>query len=98
MSSRAVNPELLRALYNYNHHPDRWAIRSYAPHVGARALDDWGGGRTRRALQCAYLLAFWCLLRFDEVLNIQFQDICFVAPTCISLTLRRRKNAQYGGE
>jgi hypothetical protein len=101
MSARAVNPELLRALSDFNRIPEHWTIQPYAPDsrlgVG-RGLQKWGGGRTRRLLQALYTIAFWCLLRFDEVLKIQFQDLEVVSSTCIQLTLPFRKTDQFGGE
>lgn len=64
----------------------------------AKNPHDWGGGRARRLLTLAYVLSFLCLLRFDEVLKIQMQDIEWVSDTCIKLTLPFRKTNQFGGE
>jgi hypothetical protein len=100
MSSRAVNPELLKALSDFNRMPQYWTIKSYAPQPRSgtgRDLQNWGGGRARRLLQAIYTLAFWCLLRFDEVLKIQFQDMEVISSTCIKLTLPFRKTDQFGG-
>ncbi|KAK7025662.1 hypothetical protein R3P38DRAFT_2529704, partial [Favolaschia claudopus] len=58
---------------------------------------EWGGARARRLLTLAYVLAFLCLLRFDEVLKIQIHDIEWVSDTCIKLTLPFRKTSQFGG-
>ncbi|KAK7025742.1 hypothetical protein R3P38DRAFT_3316397 [Favolaschia claudopus] len=55
-----------------------------------------GGARARRLLTLAYVLAFLCLLRFDEVLKIQIHDIEWVSDTCIKLTLPFRKTSQFG--
>ena len=102
MSSRAVNPELLKALRDFNRLPENWTIQPYAPNTRMHPSRDppqtWGGGRVRRLLHAIYLLAFWCLLRFDEALKIQFQDLEVISPTCIKLTLPYRKTHQYGGE
>jgi len=80
-----------------------WTIKDYAG--GSRShrqenptLHEWGGGRTRRLLQAAYTLAFLCLLRFDEVLKIQAQDINLISETCIALSLPFRKTDQFGGK
>jgi hypothetical protein len=100
MSARAVNPELLRALSAFNRIPEHWKIQPYAPDsrsgVG-RDVQKWGGGRARRLLQALYTIAFWCLLRFDEALKIQFHDLEVISPTCIKLTLPFRKTDQFGG-
>ena len=45
----------------------------------------------------AYNLAFTCLLRFDEVLRIQSQDIILLPNNCLKVTLPFRKTSQYGG-
>lgn len=42
-------------------------------------------------------LAFTCLLRIDEALNLMFNDIV-ADEDSITITLRSRKNAQCGGE
>jgi hypothetical protein len=100
MSSRAINPELLKMLMDFNRLPENWNIQPYAPNPRTsrgRDLQKWGGGRSRRLLHAIYLLAFWCLLRFDEVLRIQFHDLEIVSPTCVKLTLPFRKTHQYGG-
>lgn len=90
-------------MYDYNHQDDIWAIQDYA--AGSRtqqqdssSLHQWGGGRSRRLLQAAYTIAFLCLLRFDEVLKIQAQDINIVSSTCVVLTLPFRKTSQFGGK
>ncbi|KAK7013482.1 hypothetical protein R3P38DRAFT_3322511 [Favolaschia claudopus] len=55
-----------------------------------QGVHEWGGARARRLLALAYILAFLCLLRFDEVLKIQVHDIEW-------LTLPFRKTSQFGG-
>jgi hypothetical protein len=61
---------------------------------------QWAGGRMRRMLQAIYLLAFLCLLRFDEVLKIEIHQLEVVdrAKGHIKLTLPFRKTHQYGGK
>ncbi|KAF9022872.1 hypothetical protein BDZ89DRAFT_912104, partial [Hymenopellis radicata] len=60
------------------------------------------GGRARRALNFAYTLAFMCLLRFDEVLKIQSQDVELIRDESgagkdkIRVTLPWRKTSQFG--
>ncbi|KAJ6617426.1 hypothetical protein B0H10DRAFT_2383900, partial [Mycena sp. CBHHK59/15] len=103
-SARATTPvrlqEILRKLYNFNHRPEIAEIKVYA--AGSRkhtkGPHEWGGGRARRLITLAYVLSFLCLLRFDEVLKIQMQDIEWVSDTCIKLTLPYRKTNQFGGK
>lgn len=88
-------------MYDYNHLPEHWDIKDYAPGSRSHQAEDpdgWGGGRVRRLLYAAYTIAFLCLLRFDEVLKIQVHDIEVISPTCIKLTLPFRKTDQTGGE
>ncbi|KAJ7648509.1 DNA breaking-rejoining enzyme [Mycena rosella] len=98
-SARAITQETLRKVYDFNHQPEVAEIKEYA--AGSRKQmkgpHEWGGGRARRLLHLAYVLAFLCLLRFDEVLKIQMQDIEWVSETCIKLTLPYRKTNQFGG-
>ena len=60
---------------------------------------EWGGPRLCMMLQCIYTIAFLCLLRFDEVLQIQLKDIEVIDKLkgYIKLTLPFRKTHQYGG-
>ncbi|KAJ7082705.1 hypothetical protein B0H15DRAFT_785580 [Mycena belliarum] len=99
-SARAITQETLCKLYHFNHRPEVAEIKEYA--AGSRkhvkTPHEWGGGRARRLLTLAYVLSFLCLLRFDEVLKIQMQDIEWVSDTCIKLTLPFRKTNQFGGE
>ncbi|KAJ7618074.1 DNA breaking-rejoining enzyme [Roridomyces roridus] len=90
--------DIIRDLYNYNHQPGVGDINSYTPGKRSAPKKDheWAGGRARRLLQCTYVLAFLCLLRFDEVLKIQLEDIEFVSPICVKLTLPFRKTHQFG--
>lgn len=76
------------------------SIATYTAGLRGRSTYDvntWGGGRARRMLHCAYTLSFLCLLRFDEVLKIRFQDIEFISPDCVKLTLPFRKTSPCGG-
>jgi hypothetical protein len=77
-----------------------WAIKDYAAGSRSQKLHghEWGGGCARCLLQAAYTIAFLCLLRFDEVLKIQAQDIEVLSATSISLTLPFRKTSQFGGK
>ncbi|KAJ7462934.1 hypothetical protein FB451DRAFT_1028406, partial [Mycena latifolia] len=91
--------ETLSKLYHFNHRPEVAEIKEYAAGSRKQAKNphEWGGGRARRLLTLAYVLSFLCLLRFDEVLKIQMQDIEWVSDTCIKLTLPYRKTNQFGG-
>jgi hypothetical protein len=100
MSSRAVTAELLKAMSDFNHLPENWIIMPYSPQSRLsqqRNLRNWGGGRVRRLLHAIYTVSFWCLLRFDEVLKIQFHDLEVVSRTCIKLIVPFRKTDQFGG-
>jgi integrase len=77
----------------------------YKPGVRTKevAIDcSWAGPRARTQLYLAYLLAFLCLLRMDEVLRIRWGDISNFnrdpdGSTRFTLTLHFRKTAQSGG-
>jgi len=61
-------------------------------------ISNWGGPNQRIMMQAIYLIAFTCLLRFDEVLKIQHHHIEIVDDFNghIRLTLPFRKTHQYG--
>ena len=87
-------------LMDFNRLAENWTIERYAPNQRKRIGGDarkWGGGRARRLLHAIYLIAFWCLLRFDEVLKVQFHDLEVISPSCIKLTLPFRKTQHIRG-
>ncbi len=80
--------ETLRRLYIFNHLPENWDLKEYSPGSQNKAGDQWGGACAQRLLGLAYTLAFLCLLRVDEVLKIQSQDLIVLDdPTQLQLTL-----------
>ncbi|KAJ3759914.1 hypothetical protein EV360DRAFT_81672 [Lentinula raphanica] len=98
-SARAITPEYIGRMYDYNRKPENWNIKAYEP--TKRNTDksgQWGGPRFRRELHLAYTLAFNCLLRVDEVLKIQAHEIRLVPgkKQCLEVTLPFRKTNQFG--
>jgi hypothetical protein len=61
-------------------------------------ISNWSGPNQRTMMQAIYLIAFTCLLRFDEGLKIQHHHIEMVDEFNghIRLTLPFRKTHQYG--
>ena len=89
-------------LYIFNHQPENWVVKKYSPGTKDKSGDQWGGARARRLLELAYTLSFLCLLRVDEVLKIQSQDLILLpstedTPPRLQLTLPFRKTDQHGG-
>jgi len=90
----------LRKLWLHN---EKYPPLSYGEkldnHGNEAHFPTWGGGRVRSMLQCIYLLSFICLLRFDEVLQIQLHHITVENEMSakISLNLIFRKTKQEGG-
>jgi hypothetical protein len=91
--------EIIARLYHYNHKPEVAEIKPVTRRKRNASVDpnEWGGGRSRLMLHAVYVIAFLCLLRFDEALKIQLQDICWIDETSFELTLPFRKTSQYGG-
>ena len=62
----------------------------------------WGGYCTRMMLHCLYTISMLCLLRYDEALNIRWEDITFGYDAngiqFIQLNLLFRKTHQNGSE
>lgn len=76
-----------------------------APVTKKRKAEDktlWGGWCIRVMLHCLYTLSMLCLLRYDEALNIRWEDITKLVDKhgvrYIQLNLLVRKTAQYGSE
>ncbi|KAK7006941.1 DNA breaking-rejoining enzyme [Favolaschia claudopus] len=67
-SARAITPEILQALYHYNNRPEVCEIKP----VTRRKRTEPAVGLI---LHAVHVIAFLCLLRFDEALKIQLQDI-----------------------
>ncbi|KAF8179760.1 DNA breaking-rejoining enzyme [Mycena galopus ATCC 62051] len=97
-SARAITPEIIARLYHYNNKPEVAEIRPVTRRKRDAPVDpnEWGGGRSRVMLHAVYVIAFLCLLRFDEALKIQLQDIRWINETSFELTLPFRKTSQYG--
>jgi hypothetical protein len=91
--------DILLQMYDFNHKPEHWNVKNVGYYRQNKKNDvhAWGGGRTRRLLGAAYTLAFLCLLRFDEVLKIQVQDIKIILKEKMKVTLPFRKTHQFGG-
>ncbi|KAF7306269.1 hypothetical protein MIND_00417800 [Mycena indigotica] len=96
-SARAITPDMLYKLYHYNNQPEIAQINPVTRKSRNKSnIDNWCGGRTRAMLHAVYVLAFLCLLRFDEALKIQHQDIKRLDEHSFEVTLPFRKTSQYG--
>ncbi|THU80404.1 hypothetical protein K435DRAFT_809901 [Dendrothele bispora CBS 962.96] len=71
----------IKKLYDNSHTDENWPIKPYEPN-SRNGKKKWGGPKMRRLLHLAYTAAFLCLLRFDEVLEIQAEDITDLILTC----------------
>ncbi|KAJ7691887.1 hypothetical protein B0H17DRAFT_934540, partial [Mycena rosella] len=80
--------EIIAALYHYNNKPEVAEIKPVRRRKRNEPVDpnEWGGGRSRRMLHTVYVIAFLCLLRFDEALKIQLQDIRWISKSSFLLT------------
>ncbi|KAK7049966.1 hypothetical protein VNI00_005397 [Paramarasmius palmivorus] len=115
-SARAITAQILKRMYNFNTRSENWdpqpshikqslsSSSSTDPHSHTR-LKNAGrknhlGPRFRRLLHLAYTIAFACLLRVDEVLNITFDQIELEedddGTMLMIITLSKRKTAQFG--
>ncbi|KAK0217978.1 hypothetical protein IW262DRAFT_1560948 [Armillaria fumosa] len=93
MSARAISPDDLLKLYQFNHHPENWDSTKVS-------ANNWCGANMRHLLEAVYLVAFTCLLHIDEALKIQLHNLHFYddpldGTACISVTLPFRKNSPY---
>ena len=93
----AMSQEILEKMFAFNHTEENWNLKGYTPGTKNKGDNEWGGPRARRLLELAYTLAFNCLLRVDEVLKIQAQDLVLLSDKKLQLTLPFRKTNQFGG-
>jgi hypothetical protein len=99
-SARAITADILKKIFDFNE-----VYRKTHPLevVGKRGdFSIWGNSNTCCMLQFLYILSFWCLLRYDEALNIDFNQIEMDAwedgTMYLRISLPFRKTHQYGGE
>ncbi|KAJ7210194.1 DNA breaking-rejoining enzyme, partial [Mycena rebaudengoi] len=97
-SARAITPEIIFSLYHHNNKPEVAKIKPITRRQRNEPVDinEWGGGRARLMLHAVYVISFLCLLRFDEALKIQCQDIRRINESTFELSLPFRKTSQYG--
>lgn len=108
ISARAIDESLIMRLVAFNRDSSQFPPAASdgdpAPQKRKR-LDDnsWNAGHELRVmLNCIYIFAFLCLLRFDEVLNIKWsfitlQDLPNGGGLRLKLMLPFRKTHQTGG-
>ncbi len=99
MSSRAITAAHILQMYNYRNQPERLVpvpIQQISRDT-PKSLDNWGGPRLRLLVHVIVVLAFSCLLRCDEVVNLRAEDVEVLGPDCISFCLTSRKTSPFGG-
>lgn len=100
-----MNEETMRQLYEFNNNPDKVPRDTRLMSATKKQKEEdptvWGGYRTRLMLHCLYVLSMVCLLRYDEALNIHWDDIKMGTNTAgdafVELHLLVRKTHQNGG-
>ncbi|KAJ4486411.1 hypothetical protein C8R41DRAFT_434254 [Lentinula lateritia] len=102
ISARAVSSDLLEDLYHFNNQPRYQGPQALQGGFHPARKGELGP-RARALTNLGYDLAFCGLLRIDELLKIQLQDLTkSVNPQTgqakISLRLPFRKTSQFGGE
>jgi hypothetical protein len=98
MSSRAITSAVIKDLFDFNNQPQYRTIEAYKaiPHQD-RVTGNWGGPRARLLVHAVVAIAFSCLLRIDEALNLRAVDVTILCTECISINLSQRKTNPYGG-
>ena len=98
-SARAITRGILRNLYEYN---EAYIATHRVDSVSKRDAADWGNAHTCRMLHFCYLLMFWCLLRYDEALNLEFHQVEMGVDEFgihyLEVRLPHRKTHQTGGQ
>lgn len=106
-SARAITPEVLQKLFDFNHRPENWEHQPYAPasqsgaaHTASATQDITTGSAGRHILQAVYSIAFTCLMRIDEVLSMCVRHVSaetINGESVLKLVLDFRKTNQNGG-
>ncbi|TDL13834.1 hypothetical protein BD410DRAFT_817264 [Rickenella mellea] len=99
-SARAIDEGTLKALYEFNKTIQAKGLSRTSRKRPAEHPPDWAGGKLRKMLNLIYVISFLCLLRFDEVLNLQWPDIEIQQLSTgdrVKISLLARKTHQNGG-
>ncbi|KAJ3884525.1 hypothetical protein GG344DRAFT_83887 [Lentinula edodes] len=101
-SARAVTSVLLESLYYYNKQPEFQKPKAYQS-TSRSGLKGQLGAYSRTLLILGYVIAFCALLRIDELLKIQLQDMATSKDPksgrgMLTLRLPFRKTSQFGGK
>ncbi|KAK7691376.1 hypothetical protein QCA50_004775 [Cerrena zonata] len=96
-SARAIDSDTMLKLFTFNINFPQDVL---APVSRQADRTDWGGYRVRLMMQTIYIIAFLCLLRFDEVLSITWENVHLeewenTFRICLELSVR--KTHQFGG-
>jgi hypothetical protein len=112
-SARAIDEGIIKKLHQFNTDFIERAVQTSEPRVQGKCKVEetsWGGPVIRTMMHCIYVVSFLCLLRYDEALKIQIQDLAFekieedgpkgtkLVKRRVKLSLPFRKTDQYGGE
>lgn len=91
MSSRALTSQDIREMWEFNQKNPASMLSS--------PEKQWGRERTRCLVHAIITISFVCLLRVEETLSLRHEDIeVLESGKCLSITLRKRKTNQFGGE
>jgi integrase len=97
MSSRALTSEVIRKIYAFNQAEGRCEVQAFIPHTRGKTNESWGTPRRRLLVHAVLTMAFVCLLRIDEALNLCFEDIKIHSSERIEIDLFSRKTHPFGG-
>lgn len=90
----------MRSLFTYNQEFPKAEFSRQSRQ--AKDSTQWAGRNVRTMLWFLYLLAFLCLLRYDEALHIRWQDLIFTRVRedvwRLEVRLPFRKTHQTGGQ
>lgn len=103
MSARAITHPTIRKLVEHNRKDEYKQLDSDPPSQKRKASKWQAGHRLRAQLNLMYILMFLCLLRYDEVLHIEWrmveveEDPQRPGRSILRLQLPFRKTHQRGG-
>jgi len=98
-SARAITRDIIQKMFESN---EAYAMTHSTERISKRNDSlDWGNAHTRCMLHFCYLLMFWCLLRYDEALSLEFHQVQLrtdsIGILYLEVQLPFRKTHQTGG-
>ena len=95
MGSLAVTSDMINEMYAIKSPPNQILLPVPQACYKDRGLDNWRALHARDLVHVVTVLAFVCLLRSDETLNLKRKDEC-ISPDCVRINVTYMKTSPCG--